>query len=278
MTERPSTVPADSYRLLGGGRLLAAACNQRLIEGLVPGSVEADPRLLMQRSLAYAEMAVVTLQLVRDHATSAHGRPLLRALLEQTARVLWAVRFGWERFFAWQAHQVRAEKARADKVLPSSQSSRYLVDDAEIADLIARAEPMPFDLVKVLADIDEAERSDSVFGEAVPWPESPEQWSRQTHFHVLTMDLNPAAHGDPRILATLERNEWNKDALTCMFAIVWLTRAVHLHCRWRQEPILWVYQWITRGEADPGESGALPGEAYGTLGLPPLPKRERKTA
>jgi len=254
-------------RLVGGSRRLVDACNDRLRFHLGnPRPIAEDPRFLLSRALVYARMTASSICALRAEASVAHVHALLRPFVEMAVRMLWAVRFGWERYFVWHAaHQLEHVK-RGQPYIGAVEFTRAL-GEAQSAVSAAEVAGMP-DFINVLKEVESRERVDPVFLVADPWTETEEEWARRTDWILFKQHCHPAAHGDPVILIDLESDNWAAPSHVILVAATFLVRAVHIQCGWSQEPVMWAYQWITRGQRDTSEPSPCPPESYGDLGLP----------
>lgn len=264
-----STVPADAPRLIGGGRRLLREVRDRVeAEYRRNNGNREDPNPLLSSALMYGELTAQGLHALRENASPAHAMPLIRAFLEMSARLLWAARYGWDRYLAWYATNIREILKRMDP--PDPESAGVTGERIERADSTARSAIRMPPLVNVLGDIDLADEKDPDFKDC-SYEDSGEPFSRGFQSSVLNGYLHAGAHGDPLVLCRdLSRADWEREARIYLISAVWLARAAHLHNKWAQDPVLWAYQWITRGVLDPSDSGRPDHGSYGDLGLPPI--------
>lgn len=267
--QKPATQPLNAHdeRMFGGGESLLLACNERLTTPSLPlATPKDDPRLLLQRALVYGAITGGTLHMMKWQATPAHRLPLIRAFFEQAACLLWASRGRWDRYWSWHAAQVLEFNRKHAEVFG-------VVDkpDVTMQTLKDTAPGMPGGLPDILEQIDTDDQADPVFARTLPWDDTSKDWARKTNLTILRGQLHLASHGNPiSLYAHLQDNESLREGMLFLIAVVWLVRAVHVQCNWPQAPVLWAYQWITRGNIDPNDHGDTEQGSYGKLGLPEL--------
>lgn len=259
-------VRADAVRLLGGARRLLEGCERR-ITPLVAGRAKVGerPALLLHRALTYGQMGARWLHEGMWMASPAHGMPLVRAFVEQSARFLWATRYGWDRYWSWCSRHHVAHRDKAVRTLEPEAVDLFAIRTEELRPYIDGERPMPDPLVDVVADNERADRLDPHL-RALAGGHDPAHDARRVCFVMLNSWLHRGAHGDPGVLLRLDDTDWRIEALCFYVAALWLVEAVHVELQWSQEPVMEAHEWITMGARNHEESAG----SYGTLGLPPL--------
>lgn len=198
----------------------------------------------------------------RQYASAVHGFGLVRSVFEPAIELLWAVRERWARYCQAMAAEQLAlheRRARSDRLhaewlkSPAGQECRRLAG--------SRAQ-MP-SLRQLLEDVERDDESDPILNNL------PSRLPASEFYEILVQGvLHPCAHADPRVhLSERWSDSWLGVGQMYLYGAVQMCRAAHLQRGWRQDPIWWAYQWITRCERDPHEPSPSPEDSYGGMGL-----------
>jgi len=200
----------------------------------------------------------------RQHASAVHGLGLVRSVFEPAIELLWAARDRWPRY--WQAvatEQVAHHERRASRN-PSHAEWLKTPAGQRLRHVAGSRAGMP-KLRQLLEGVEADDKSDPVLRDLK------NRLPASEVYEILVQGvLHPCSHGDPRAFASERWSDaWIEAGQMYLYSAVQMCRAAHLQRGWRQEPIWWAYQWITRIERDPHEPSPSPDDSYGDLGLTP---------